>query len=103
MFFQTNQWKDPQCDLLAEEWGWIHKDTGLHPILTDMPPAPVKLLKIIRCNCTTDCATAKCTCKKHGMKYSMACGHCHGSLCSNANGFLKDEDDSDSAEDLNCY
>ena len=99
VFLQTNQWKDPQCDLLAEEWGWIRKDTGLHPVLTDMPPAPAELLKIIRCNCTTDCATARCTCKKHGMKCSMACGHCRGSSCSNANAFIEDEDDSDSAED----
>ena len=99
VFLQTNQWKDPQCDLLPEEWGWVRKDTGLHPILMDMPPAPAELLKIIRCNCTTDCATARCTCKKHGMKCSMACGHCRGSSCSNANAFIEDEDDSDSAED----
>ena len=42
-----NQWKDPQCDLLAEEWGWVRKDTGLHPVLMDMTPAPAELLKII--------------------------------------------------------
>ena len=63
VFLQVNQWKDPQCYLLAEEWGWVLKDTGLHPVLTDMPPAPAELLKIIRCNCTTDCGTARCTCK----------------------------------------
>ena len=62
-------------------------------------PAPAELLKIIRCNCTTDCATARCTCKKHGMKCSMACGHCRGSSCSNANTFVEDEDESDSEED----
>ena len=43
VFLQVNQWKDPQCDLLAEEWGWVLKDTGLHPVLTDMPPAPAEL------------------------------------------------------------
>ena len=99
VFLQTNQWKDPQCDLLAEEWGWVRKDTGLHPVLTDMPPAPAELLKIIQCNCTTDCATARCTCKKHGMKCSMACGHCRGSSCSNASTYVEDEDESDSEED----
>ena len=72
-------------------------------IRIDMPPAPAELLKIIWCNCTTDCATARCTCKKHGMKCSMACGHCRGSSCSNANAFIEDEDDSDSAEDWNHY
>ena len=91
--------KDPQCDLLAEEWGWVSKDTGLHPVLMNIPPSSAELLKIIRCNCTTDCATARCTCKKHEMKCSMACGHCQGSSCSNANTFVEDEDDSDSEED----
>ena len=99
VFLQTNQWKDPQCDLLAEEWGRVRKDTGLHPVLTDMPPAPAELLKIIRCYCTTDCATARCTCKRHGMKCSMACGHCRGSSCSNASTYVEDEDESDSEED----
>ena len=47
VFLQTNQWKHPQCDLLVEEWGWVHKDTGLHPVLMDMTPAPAELLKII--------------------------------------------------------
>ena len=42
VFLQVNQWKDPQCDLLAEEWGWVRKDTGLHPVLMDMPPAPAE-------------------------------------------------------------
>ena len=99
VFLQVNQWKDPQCYLLAEEWGWVLKDTGLHPVLTDMPPAPAELLKIIRCNCATDCGTARCTCKKHGMKCSMACGHCRGSSCSNTIAFEEDEDNSDSGED----
>ena len=99
VFLQVNQWKDPKCDLLAEEWGWVRKDTGLHPVLMDMTPAPAELLKIIWCNCTADCATARCTCKKHGMKCSMACGHWQGSSCSNANTFVEDEDNSDSEED----
>ena len=64
----------------------------MHPVLTDMPPAPAELLKIIRCNCTTDSETAGCTCKKHGMK-------CRGSSCSNANAFVEDKDHSDCEED----
>ena len=99
VFLQTNQWKDPKYDLLAEEWGWIRKDTGSYPVLTDMPTAPAELLKIIRCNCTTDCATARCTCKKHKMKCSMACRYCRGSSCSSASTFVEDEDETDSKED----
>ena len=27
------------------------------PVLTDLPPAPDELLKIVRCNCHTDCSS----------------------------------------------
>ena len=98
VFLQINQWKDSECDLLPEEWGWTQSETGLHPIATNQPPAPAELLKIIRCNCTTDCASARCSCQKHGMKCSMACGQCHGTSCSNAAAFaeeLEGESESD--------
>ena len=98
VFLQINQWKDSECDLLPEEWGWTQSETGLHPIATNQPPAPAELLKIIKCNCTTDCASARCSCQKHGMKCSMACGQCHGTSCSNAAAFaeeLEGESESD--------
>ena len=41
----------------------------------------------------------RCSCKKHGMKCSMARGQCRGSSCSNANAPLEVECDSDSDED----
>ena len=47
--------------LLPEEWGWTRSETGLHQIATNQPPAPSELLKIIRCNCATDCASAGCS------------------------------------------
>ena len=47
VFLQTNQWKDTQCELLDEECGWLRKDTGLHPVLMDMPQVPAELSKII--------------------------------------------------------
>ena len=47
VFLQMNRWKDPQFDLVAEQWGWVQKDTRMHPTLMDMPPALAELLKII--------------------------------------------------------
>ena len=41
-----------------KDWGWTCTAMGLHPIATKKPPAPAELLKIIRCNCTTDCSVA---------------------------------------------
>lgn len=37
------------------EWGWKEIEGKLMPLLTDLPPAPDELMKIIRCNCHTDC------------------------------------------------
>jgi len=47
--------------------------------------------KIIRCNCHTDCSSMRCTCKKHNMTCSPACGNCRGSGCTNSDN-LEDED-----------
>ena len=99
-FLQINQWKDSDCDLLPEQWGWKPTETGLHPIPTDITPAPPELLKVIRCNCTTDCGSSCCSCQKHGMKCSMACGQCRGTSCSNACAFLVEgRDDDEEPED----
>ena len=43
VFLQINCWIDPQFDLRVEEWGLVQKDTGMHPILMDMPPALAEL------------------------------------------------------------
>ena len=56
----------------------------LEPRQTDLPPAPEDLLKVIRCNCKKDCSSMRCTCRKHGLECSMACGHCKGLSCSNS-------------------
>ena len=84
VFLQICQWKNHLCDLQVDSWGWIHSDSGYFPILTDIAPAPADLLKIIRCNCATDCSSSRCSCQKHGMKCSMACGQCRGTACTNA-------------------
>ena len=75
VFLQVNQQKDTDCDMLPESWGWKN-DGGLRPIPTDIAAALDELLRINQCNCTTDCATARCSCQKHGMNCSVACGQC---------------------------
>ena len=86
MFLQICQWKSLDCNLSPELWGWKKGDAGFSPTMTDSPPAPDDLLKIIQCNCLTNCQNARCSCIKHGLKCSAACGNCHGSACSNASG-----------------
>ncbi|CAH3163836.1 unnamed protein product, partial [Porites lobata] len=48
------------------------------PRMTDLPAAPESLLQMIKCNCSSDCASARCTCRKHGLECSPACGQCRG-------------------------
>ena len=84
---------------MPESWGWECTDAGFKPTTTDIAPAPQKLLKIIRCNCATDCATTWCSCQKHGMKWSIACGQCCGTGCQNATPFLEDDEANNELDD----
>ncbi len=79
---QHLQWKGHE--LQPEEWGWRVCEGGLMPMHTDLPPASDELQRIIRCNCQTDCGSMRCTCKKHNVKCSPACGNCRGSGCMNS-------------------
>ncbi len=65
-----------------QDWGWKESDGTLIPVTTDLDPAPNELLRIVTCNCLTECSTLRCSCKKH---CSVACGNCRGSGCCNSN------------------
>ena len=93
--FEKIQWKSINCNLQAEVWGWKLMDNEYSQRSTDLLPAPEELLKIIRCNCATDCSTGRCSCQKHGVKCSMACGQCRGSARSNTSLVVEDEEDPD--------
>ncbi|KAK6181967.1 hypothetical protein SNE40_009742 [Patella caerulea] len=67
-------------NLDPEEWGWLLVGNRT----TDLPPVPEDLLRVIRCNCKTDCDTRRCTCRKHGLDCSAACGECRGVSCTNS-------------------
>ncbi|KAK7091577.1 hypothetical protein V1264_009241 [Littorina saxatilis] len=56
----------------------------LLPVHTDIPPAPEELMNIIRCGCTTDCSSQRCSCRKVGLSCTTACGQCRGISCLNS-------------------
>ena len=95
VYFQIQQWKGNGDELLPVEWGWKESEAGLMPTQTNLPPAPDELLRVIRCNCRTDCCTMRCTCKKHNIKCSPACGNCRGSGCMNSDSLVCDEEQDD--------
>ena len=82
VFHQISEWMGKSLDATA--YGWRKKDGKFLPVKTDVPPAPNYLLEVIHCNCKTGCSTLKCTCRRHGLEYTFACGDCKGSSCSNA-------------------
>lgn len=73
VYLQVQQWIG-NTEVQPENWGWRNTDNKLLPITTDLPPAPARLLRVIRCNCKSDCDTKRCSCKKHGLDCSPACG-----------------------------
>ena len=64
-------------------------------MLTGLPAAPESLLQMIRCNCSSDCASARCTCLKHGLQCSPACGQCRGAACTNSSIKIEKDDSRD--------
>ena len=76
VYLQVKQWQGRDEHLRIEDWGWLYEDGQVLPVTTHLAPAPEYLLKMIRCNCASDCSTARCTYKKHGLDCSLACGQC---------------------------
>ena len=76
--------------------GYCASYNQLTPIMTDLAPAPQSLLQIMRCNCSQDCSTRRCSCRKNDLPCNPACGQCKGSACTNAPEQIPDDEDSDS-------
>jgi len=66
------------CERLREQ-----KNDNFVPKQTDDPVVPEYLLKVLRCFCTGNCETKKCSCKRYGLECTNACKHCNGLLCWN--------------------
>lgn len=84
VYFQVQQWKGRNEELNPLDWGWCLVNGSLTPQETDLSPAPPALLSVVHCNCKTGCSSARCSCRKHGLECSLACGECRGLSCSNA-------------------
>ena len=95
VYLQIQEWKGNGSEMQPTEWGWKEYNGTLKPVLTDLPPAPDELLKLIRCNCHTDCSSMRCTCKKYNVKCSSACGNCKGTGCTNSDALMYEEEDQD--------
>lgn len=83
IYLQVQHWNG-NLGLKPEEWGWKKTGDLFLPCTTEKDPAPKELLRVIRCNCTAGCDTKRCSCRKHGIDCSPACGECHGLHCSNS-------------------
>ncbi len=84
VYFQIMKWKQSKIVMQPEEWGWKIINGKLLAVLTDLSPAPENILRMIRCNCSADCGTTRCTCRKHNLLCSSACGQCRDSGCTNS-------------------
>ncbi|KAK7491791.1 hypothetical protein BaRGS_00017047 [Batillaria attramentaria] len=86
VYFQVQEWANlaEKGELLPENWGWELRENQLLPVTMDLPPAPEVLLNIINCSCKKDCSSGKCSCRKHGLACTTACGECHGISCTNS-------------------
>ena len=87
------------ASLGPRQWGWEVNNRMLLPMLTDLPAAPEELLTVIRCNCQTGCSTTRCTCEKHGLVCTAACGHCRGETCVNVAPVNQDYEQDDKTDE----
>lgn len=102
VYYQLQQWLG-NIDLQATDWGWQIKRGKLLPVGTADPPIPIKLMNQIACSCSKKgCIDASCGCKKHGLRCTNLCGHCHEDTCSNleTNNSVECEDNVSDSEDL---
>lgn len=101
VYFQIMLWKKENAKMKPDEWGWQEKAGKLFPILTDKESAPISLLKIVRCNCQSDCSSRRCGCRKNNLICTSACGHCQENNCRNVAEYTGEEDEAEEENILN--
>ena len=88
VYFQLHEWNTfMKSNLDPKSWGWRLEGVLLVPVMTNQEPAPVELLKVIRCNCQATpkslCSGKQCSCRSNGLTCAAACGGCRGTECQN--------------------
>ena len=99
-YLQVQEWNSFSDDMNPEEWGWKRKDNELFPIVNYQNAAPVSILKILRCNCQTECLTMRCSCRKNGLPCSYACGLCQETNCFNQGDVISEEEFEENTDTL---
>ena len=62
--------------------GYYQKSNGeILPTTTKVPPAPMAIVELIRCQCKTQCTTQRCSCRRHNLACTELC--LCGSDCEN--------------------
>lgn len=95
-YFQIQTWMQQNKELDPLDYGWKETNNRFTPILTNLPPAPSKLLSAIRCGCKGSCDTRRCSCKDVELPCTTACKHCDHDSCKNYN--ILDEEEEDENE-----
>ena len=92
-YYQVMEWMGCSEEMDPSEWGWRVEGDKLVPVMTDKSPAPDVLIQMIHCNCSGRCNALRCTCRKHGLECTSACGHCQDGNCDNMTNDPVIEDD----------
>lgn len=82
VYHQVQEWTG-RTGLNPLDWGWHLDNEKLVPTEMDLPPAPPSLQNVIRCSCKSDCSSARCSCRRHGLECTLACKECKGISCVN--------------------
>lgn len=90
--------QDPQLDPLQNGY---HRDSDgqLKPITTDVLPAPKAIIEMVRCQCKTECSSARCSCRAKNLPCTNLC-QC-GTECQNnedLQGVMYDSEDDDDGD-----
>lgn len=93
VYYQIMVWIQREHDMDPLNWGWKREQNQYVPIMTEMNAAPENLLKMIHCNCSTACSTPCCSCRRHGLPCTAACGLCQLESCDNL--YNQQESDND--------
>ena len=55
-----------------QDWCWRCTNYQVFPVATDLQLAPESLLHLIRCNCSSECSSMRCNCRKKSLQFSPA-------------------------------